>query len=74
MSETTIEAAEAVESARLISGESALTLDQPGALSGSDASGWIVSTSSAERSSSNDIALLLRDRNSGFAPVRITVT
>jgi matrixin len=35
--------------------------------------GWIVSTSSAERSSSNDIALLLRDRNSGFAPVRITV-
>ena len=35
--------------------------------------GWIVTTSSAERSSSNNIALLLRDRNSGFAPVRITV-
>jgi hypothetical protein len=35
--------------------------------------GWIVTTSSAERSSSNNIALLLRDRNSGFAPVQITV-
>ena len=29
---------------------------------------------SAERSSSNNIALLLKDRNSGFAPIRITVT
>lgn len=36
--------------------------------------GWIVTTGSAERSSSNNTALLLRDHTTGFARVRITVT
>jgi chromosome segregation and condensation protein ScpB len=53
MSETTIEAAEAVESAPLISGESALTLDQLAALSGSD--------TAAARA----VGLTVRQRSSG---------
>ena len=36
--------------------------------------GWILTTDTAERSSSNNIALLLRDHNFGFARVRVTVT
>jgi hypothetical protein len=36
--------------------------------------GWIVTTDTAERSSSNNQALLLRDYTSGFARVRVTVT
>jgi hypothetical protein len=36
--------------------------------------GWIVTTDTAERSSSNNQAILLRDHNSGFARVRVTVT
>ncbi len=35
--------------------------------------GWIVTTDTAERSSSNNTAMLLRDHNSGFGKVRITV-
>ena len=35
--------------------------------------GWIVSTDSAERSSSNNTAILMRDHNAGFAKVRVTV-
>jgi hypothetical protein len=36
--------------------------------------GWIVTTDTPELSSSNNTAILLRDHNSGFAKVRITVT
>jgi len=36
--------------------------------------GWIVTTDTAERSSSNNQAILLRDHSSGFARVRVTVT
>jgi len=36
--------------------------------------GWIVTTDTAERSSSNNQAILLRDHNAGFARVRVTVT
>jgi hypothetical protein len=36
--------------------------------------GWIVSTSTPERSSSNNQAILMRDHNAGFEKVRITVT
>jgi Matrixin len=36
--------------------------------------GWIVTTDTPERSSSNNQAILMRDRNAGFAKVRITVT
>ena len=35
--------------------------------------GWIVTTDSAERSSSNNTAILMRDHNAGFAKVRVTV-
>ena len=35
--------------------------------------GWIITTDTAERSTSNNIAILMRDRNSAFAKVRITV-
>jgi hypothetical protein len=35
--------------------------------------GWIVTTDTAERSSSNNQAILMRDHNAGFAKVRITV-
>lgn len=36
--------------------------------------GWIVTTDTAEASSSNNTAMLLRDHNNGFAKVRVTVT
>jgi hypothetical protein len=36
--------------------------------------GWILTTDTAERSSSNNVALLRRDHGSGFAKVRVTVT
>ena len=35
--------------------------------------GWIVTTDTAERSSSNNTAILMRDHNAAFAKVRITV-
>lgn len=36
--------------------------------------GWIVTTDSTERSTANNTAILMRNHNSGFAQVRITVT
>jgi hypothetical protein len=36
--------------------------------------GWIVTTDTPERSSSNNQAILMRDHNAGFTKVRITVT
>jgi hypothetical protein len=36
--------------------------------------GWIVTTNTPERSSSNNQAVLMRDHNAGFAKVRFTVT
>ena len=35
--------------------------------------GWILTTDSAERSSSNNTAILMRDHNAGFAKVHVTV-
>jgi hypothetical protein len=35
--------------------------------------GWIITTDTTERSSSNNIAVLMRDHNAAFAKVRITV-
>lgn len=35
--------------------------------------GWIVTTDSTERSSSNNTAILMRDHNSQFAPVSVTI-
>jgi hypothetical protein len=36
--------------------------------------GWIVTTDTPERSSANNIAILLRDYTTGFAKVKITIT
>lgn len=36
--------------------------------------GWILTTDSPEASSGNNVAILLRDHNSAFAPVKVTVT
>jgi hypothetical protein len=36
--------------------------------------GWILTTTSAERSTSNNTAILLRDHTTGFARVQVTVT
>jgi hypothetical protein len=35
--------------------------------------GWIVTTDTAERSSANNTAILMRDQNAAFEKVRITV-